>query len=210
MREVPPGVSVYATAKEALAHMPAILHGDPPPDLDALAKQHAGAFFVTLPVGSVHGSDTTISDVHAVFVQPKRVTVVHRINESYHVIPNPSYDPRDCNRASGEEPEIAIVNPHLGHLRMIRRIDHGEPTAPVTPPRTRSEKCPQDPCKELVRVEDHFINLDTGRHLRTLAQVYETECYNPGTPQIYAFSKLVPTDEGVEIAGTSCNYFWDE
>ncbi|CAN5537189.1 hypothetical protein BH11MYX1_BH11MYX1_08600 [soil metagenome] len=206
--EMMPGVASFATAAEATAHMPALAQGGAPdlPDLNALGKRNAGAFFSTVPRGYLHESVTGLEYVHAVFVQPKRYTVVSRVIERVHPMPEPTQCP-----AAVLEPgtgEIAIINPHLGHFRITRWSDHGELTTPVVPATAASaSNCAS---KARIRVEDHFIDLDSGEHLRAFVQIYETDPRNPGTPELYAFDAFTPMEGGIEIAASSCSYFWND
>jgi len=205
MRERPPGVSWYATVAEAAQHLPAIAHDPSAPQLDlaALAKQ-GNAFFIERPAGYLHESDSSVTFHDAVFVQPGRVTLVTRIFDTIASLP------AHCgNRAAAETLEIAIVDRHLGHLRIRRPAGaHQEPTAPPAPIATATAECA---CRDSYFVEDHFIDLDRGEHLRAFAQIYEDDCYHPATPStVLPFSAFVTSDEGVTIAVPACNYFWDE
>ncbi len=206
-----PGVASFPTAAEANAHMRAIAQGEPfsRPDLDALGKHHAGAFFSTVPRGYLHESVSGLEYVHAVFVQRKHYTVVARVIERVHSIPAPTQcPPAVLEPGTGE---IAIIAPHLGHFRITRwadHHDHDEPTAPVTPATTAASAGCASVAK--LRVEDHFIDLETGEHLRAFVQTYETDPRAPGTPQLYAFDAFTPTESGVAIASSDCSYFWDD
>lgn len=204
MRERAPGVSWYGSIAEASKHLPTIAQDPeaPPLDLVALAKQ-SNAFFTTRPEGYLHESVSTVAFHDAVFVQPNRVTLVTRIFETISAMP-----PHCGNRAAAETLDIAIVNPHLGHLRIRQPIDPMEPTAPAAPLKAAAHvECA---CRTSYIVEDHFIDLDRGEHLRSFAQIYEDDCYQPGTPTVLAFAAFVPKENGVEIESPACVFYWDQ
>jgi hypothetical protein len=137
-----PGVAAFTSAKAAVAylHYQPAFHQDPP-DLADLAKELGPAFFVDVHRGYVHGSDVPRFAVAAVFVEPKRITVVPRLVEwSLPLI--------DAGmKAPHRPPAIAAImqlpdgeHRHVGHLRISR----GD------------------------RVEDHFIDLDTSEEIRAV------------------------------------------
>ena len=195
---------MYRSMDEAAAHMPgSSVDGGPTdrPDFAALVKQHGGAFFVTLRVGNLHESDSTRYEVHAVFVQPKRVTVVSRLLDRIISIPS------RCGNPNQNEPlDIAFVNPHVGHVRVLR--SHVDDTPTLSAVVRNGDSCR---CTETFRVEDHFIDLDSGQHLRTLRQAYQGPCYEPRpeSPSL-PFAAFTIVDDKLEISNTSCGYFWDD
>jgi len=203
--EAPPGVLVYRSIAEAAAHLQGTLGEDGSayhPDLAALAKQHGGAFFVTLRLGFLHESDSSREAVYAVFVQPKRVTVVPRLIERIISIPSM------CGNPNQNEPlDIGFTDPHVGHIRVVRSNVDDTPTLPAV----ASQGSGRCNCTHTFRVEDHFIDLDSGQHLRTLRQVYRGPCYEPppASPAL-PFAAFTVVDGKLEVANTACSYFWDD
>ena len=172
------------------------------PDLAALAKEHGGAFFVTLRLGFLHESVSSREAVYAVFVQPKRVTVVPRLIEQI------SSMPASCGNVNQNEPlDIAFANPHVGHIRVVRTNVDDVPTLP-TAAGARSGPCN---CTHTFRIEDHFIDLDSGTHLRMLRQVYRGPCYQPAPPSpAIPFTAFTATADQLEIANTACSLYWND
>ena len=135
-------MAAFASAKAAVGylHYQPAFHQDPP-DLAALAKEQGPAFFVDVHRGYFHESDVPRYAVAAIFVEPKRITVVPRLVEWSAPLPR-------AGMTSPQRPpaRAAIVQladgpyRHVGHLRITR----GE------------------------RVEDHFIDLDASEEIRAV------------------------------------------
>jgi hypothetical protein len=198
-----PNVSWYDSLHDASAHLPTITNRDEPAiDLAELAK-HGNAFALERPEGYLHESDERRSFIDAVFVQPKRVTLVKRLFDRINSIPSECGEPLDSDVLA-----VKIVTPHVGQIRLRRHADSLDVTTFAAPgAQARNARCT---CAARFEVDDMFIDLDRGEALRTYAQVYATYCYNPGVPTLVPFDAYVVTGDGVTIASPACSYFWDQ
>jgi hypothetical protein len=194
-------VSWYGSVKEASAHLPSSAVDPNAPKLD-LSTHHENAFFIERPEGYRHGSDASVMFVDAVFVQPDRITLVKHLFERIDVVPPP------CGNALPPQAmQIAIINSHLGHIRIRRPApDH----AVLTTAAAHGEPEQGCGCMRRYQIADIFVDLDRGESLRTLSQIYQTECFAPGEPKLIAFGAYAVSDDGVGLAAPDCTYFWDE
>lgn len=210
--ERPLGVASYPTAAQALATMKPIPYDDPAhpppaPDLAALGAANHGAFFLTVPHGTRHESVTTVDWVHGVFVEPKRVTVLPRLQEVVRAIPGRT----KCPPPEVHFGAIAIaLRPHgIGQVR-ITRLAESDDALTAPPPRAVAAGTPSCSGTTRMRVEDHFVDLERGEHLGALAQVYDAPTYEAATADLYTEADFEPTGGGVETKDRKCSFFWNE
>jgi hypothetical protein len=86
-------------------------------DLKALATEHGNAFGVRVMSGSLHGSDSTLYDIAAVFVVGKRVVIAKRVAIDISVIPGPDGPPPPLQTT------VEILSPKIGHIQIARGDD---------------------------------------------------------------------------------------
>jgi hypothetical protein len=156
---------VFRNLTEARAAVLADFVGGERIDLPSLAKESAGAFGLPVLFRSYEGS-TRVYHQYAVFAMESKVVVVGTLEDSMSTLwPECEGIPEDWVLAARITTSPGHV--HLGHYRFQRLAPRDTPTLPDAP---IHPDCP----KQMLtyRIEDHFVDLDHGRELLALAQVF--------------------------------------
>jgi hypothetical protein len=165
LNEAPPSVRTFSTMVAARDYVLADFAGGERIDLPSLAKENAGAFGLSVLWRAYAGS-TRLHHNYAVFVIDSKVVVVGTLEDTSGVL----------TPACHGEPEDAVLEarlgaspryPHLGHYRFRRLAPRDRPTLPDVP---LDSACPQQSLQ--YRIEDHFVDLDGGKEILVIAEVY--------------------------------------
>ena len=204
----PPAVHAFGDAKAALAWLKTDSLGDPDDDIDLgeLAKEHAGAFGVSIKFKAYAGS-TRGYHQFAVFVAAARVVVVGKLGDTGTSLP-----PRCAMMPMDEVIEARLASspryPHLGHYRYRRSGVTDQPTFPDVPMVTTDPACP--PHAATFRIEDHFVDLDRGEEIMAIDEVYRAPSTRPEPGPTLPIAQLTFDENGVVLPATigppSCDH----
>jgi hypothetical protein len=165
LNEAPPSVRAFSTIAAARDYILADFAGGEPIDLLSLAKEYAGAFGLSVLWRAYAGS-ARLHHNYAVFVIGSKVVVVGTLEDTMGVLTPPCHG----------EPEDAVLEarlitspryPHLGHYRFRRLAPRDRPTLPDVP---LGPACPEQILQ--YRIEEHFVDLDGGKEILAIAEVY--------------------------------------
>ena len=108
-----PEVVVVSSLTAAKRHLAAITPAANE-DLKQLAVDHGKAFSVRVLRGTLHGSDSYLYDIGAVFITSKHVVVAKRLAIDLSVIPGPDGAPRPM------QIKVEMLSPKIGHIQIVR------------------------------------------------------------------------------------------
>ncbi len=197
LHAAPPAVRVFASLAAAQVALREGATPSPDEDLVAEAAAHGPAFGTSILQRAYAGS-TRIHRRHAVFVQGNRVIVLARLGDVMTSIP-----PSMC---AVTEPDDVIAAriltspryPHLGHVRYRRAYVTDATTLPAVRATSHDAECPARTTR--FRIEDHFIDLDTGEYVVGFAQVYDGPPGAEPSPAV-PVDRLTASGAGIAVPG---------
>jgi hypothetical protein len=192
LNEAPPSVRAFSAIAAARDYVLADFAGGERIDLLSLAKENAGAFGLSVLWRAYAGS-TRLHHNYAVFVIDSKVVVVGTLEDTSGVLTPPCHG----------EPEGAVLGarliaspryPHLGHYRFRRLAPRDRPTLPDVP---LEPTCPQQVLQ--YRIEEHFVDLDGGKEILAIAEVYRGPFATVTPPSIPPLSAIAFDDVGAVV-----------
>lgn len=222
--EAAPGVHVVRTTAAAQALLEGVAR--PPSerlDLAALRKEKGPAFFVDVPGPFVHGAHVRHLRLAAVFVDGPRTVVVPRLADATTALPGSCGAERPTGAVAARVLAVKGAGKRggyaIGHLRVLRGGVADVPTLPPPPDPADDEGRRARTCRALerFRVEDHFVRLDTGDVVLSVAQAFEAARYGaafdplPGTPfDAFAVDAPESADDVGGVSAGACRYRFDD
>jgi hypothetical protein len=165
-----------------------------------IVRDRGNRFFLDVYLGNMHESVTARFSLTAVFVHGTSVLILPELGIVHSGMPDCAPMPRHAGVA------LRVMPGAIGAFRMIRN----DVMEPATLPYAATTTRPKGNCSGTMhyRIEDHFVDLASGKHVAMLAQTFDAPIYAPlGVLPGVEFDAYHLTDRG--IAAGECNWEWN-